>query len=48
VRNLIAEGDKAIQFCFMEKADRDSRNMKIMAILTAIFLPGTYMAVQKL
>ena len=40
-----AKFDRKIQLEIARSADRDSTNMKIIAILTALFLPGTFMAV---
>ncbi|KUJ12411.1 uncharacterized protein LY89DRAFT_207164 [Mollisia scopiformis] len=45
VGNLIAEKDRAIQIHMAEQGNRDGSNMKIMAGLTAAFLPVTFMAV---
>lgn len=45
VRNLIAERDKVIQNVIAGNTSRDGFVMKIIAVLTALFLPGTFMAV---
>jgi hypothetical protein len=44
-RNLIAERDRSIQIEILENTARDSFNMKVITVLTALFLPGTFMAV---
>jgi len=44
-RNVVAEWARSIQLEIARNADQDNTNMKIIAILTALFLPGTFMAV---
>jgi hypothetical protein len=39
------EEDRKIQRSIAENTARDGFNMKVIAILTALFLPGTFMAV---
>ncbi|KAE9380152.1 hypothetical protein N431DRAFT_394683 [Stipitochalara longipes BDJ] len=45
VRNLIAERDKVIQNIIAGNTARDGFVMKVIAVLTAFFLPGTFMAI---
>ncbi|PMD27823.1 hypothetical protein NA56DRAFT_148498 [Hyaloscypha hepaticicola] len=45
VHNLIAERDKVIQNVIAGNTSRDGFEMKIIAVLTIFFLPGTYMAI---
>jgi hypothetical protein len=45
VSNVIAARDRSIQQSIMVNTGRDGAKMKFMAILTAFFLPGTFMAV---
>jgi hypothetical protein len=42
---MIAARDRTIQQSIMTNTGRDGAKMKFMAILTAFFLPGTFMAV---
>jgi hypothetical protein len=37
--------DRSIQLKILENTGRDGSKMKALAILTALFLPGTFMAV---
>jgi hypothetical protein len=45
VSNVIAARDRSIQQSIMVNTGRDGAKMKFMAILTAFFLPVTFMAV---
>jgi hypothetical protein len=45
VSNVIAARDRSIQQSIMANTGRDGAKLKFMAILTAFFLPGTFMAV---
>ncbi|KAN0106721.1 hypothetical protein V8E51_009597 [Hyaloscypha variabilis] len=45
VSNVAAARDRSIQESIMANTARDGAKMKFMAILTAFFLPGTFMAV---
>jgi hypothetical protein len=45
VSNVIAARDRSIQQSIMSNTGRDGAKMKFMAILSAFFLPGTFMAV---
>ncbi|RDW63394.1 hypothetical protein BP6252_10939 [Coleophoma cylindrospora] len=45
VSNVISERDRLIQQSILENTARDAAKMKFMAVLTAFFLPGTFMAI---
>jgi hypothetical protein len=42
---MSAQLDRSIQLEIGKNTALDSFNMKIIAVLTAVFLPGTFMAV---
>lgn len=46
MRNLVAEKDRSIQLGISEHIEKDGFSMFVIAVLTALFLPGTFMAVR--